>query len=141
MKTKVSRGTPTFVISSDLSFILCCKGLNTSFLSENLMMTFFGLAFDFKRWEAWIFARSTGVSHSMKIFKMQSFNSTSWIDSRIPEISRYLCREYYSFSQHFFSTKTSCWMSLLLTFWLIVRSDSSWWKFVFSCFSSSLTAR
>ena len=81
MKTKVPRGKPTFAISSDLSLVLRCKVLNTSFLLESLMMTFFGLAFNFKRWEASIFSRSTGVSHSLKIFKTHSFNSTSWIDS------------------------------------------------------------
>ena len=114
-------------------FLLSCNILNTSSVLEILIMTFFGLAFNFKQWQVLIFARSTGVSDLFKIFKMQS--SKSWIDSIIPEISRDSRRQYCPFAQHFLSTKIRCWETVLLRFWLTARSDSSLRKFVFSSFS------
>ena len=140
MKTEDSWGKPTFVISTDFSFFLRFKILNTSFLLESLVMTLFGLAFDFNQWQASIFGGSTGVSHSLKIFKMQSSKSSSWIDSGIPEISRHSRREYCPFAQHFLSNKISCLVSLSLTFRLMARSDSSLRKSVFCSFSSSFIA-
>ena len=71
------------------------------------MTAFFGLAFDFKRWQASIFVRSTGVSHSLKIFKTRSSKSLSWTDSEIPEIPRHSWRECCSFTQHILSIKKS----------------------------------
>ena len=98
---------PTFVISTDFSFSLCCKILNTSFHLESLMMTFFGLTFHFKRLHASTFAGSTEVSHLLKIFKTQYSKPSSWTDSGIAEISRLSRRGYCSFVQHFLSTKKS----------------------------------
>ena len=63
MKTEDSWGQPTFLVFTDFSFFLRFKILNTSFLLESFMMTFFGLAFDFKRSKASIFDWSAGVSH------------------------------------------------------------------------------
>ena len=122
MKTKDPWGKPTFVISTDFRFFLRSKTLNTFFFLESLMMTFLGLAIDCIRWQASIFAGSTGVSRSLKIFKTQSSKSSSWTDSGIPEISSYSRQEYCSFAQHFFSTKISCRLNLYWTLRLIARS-------------------
>ena len=75
MKISNTLGKPTLLISTDFSFFLVCKILNTTFLLESLMMTFFALAFGLE------LAGFTGVSYSLKIFKTQSSKSSlrnSW---------------------------------------------------------------
>ena len=49
-------------MSTDFIFFLRCKILNTSFLSESLMMTFLDLAFDFKQWQASVCRIHKGVT-------------------------------------------------------------------------------
>ena len=98
MKTKDLWGKSTFVISTDFSFFLRCKILNTSFLLESLMITFFGLAFDFKRLDASIFAGSTGVSHSFKIFKTQSKIRRFCLFSKAADKNFWLSEIFFVFS-------------------------------------------
>lgn len=102
----LKRGKPIFVIPTDFSFFWSCKLLNTSFLLESLMMTLFGLVFVLASWwQASILPGSTGVTQSLKSFKTQFFNSSSWIVSAIFEISRYAWRQYCLFTEHSFSNK------------------------------------
>ena len=75
------------------------------------MMTFIDLAFVFKQWQASIFVRLTGVSHSLKVVKTQFSKASSRVDSEIPDILRHSQREYCSFAQHFLSTKISSLVS------------------------------
>ena len=144
MKTKDPWGRPIFVISTDLSFFLHCKILNTSFFLDrsfflkSLMTTFFGLTINFKQWQDSIYAGSTGGVTLIEDFQNVVFQVIILITNS--DILRHSWQEYCSIVPDFLSTKRRYWARFLLTLGLIGRSVSSLWKFVFSSFTSSFIA-
>ena len=144
MKTKDPWGKLIFIISTDFSFFLHCKILNTSFFLdtsfflESLMTNFFGLTINFKQWQDSIFAGATGGVTLIEDFQNAVFQGIILITNS--DILRHLWQQYCSIVPHFLSTKRRYWARFLLMLVLIGRSVSSLWKFVFSSFSSSFIA-
>ena len=106
------------------NFFLLFITLVTSFLFDNLIITFFGLAFWFRRWQASTSLEFTVTPVSLKIFRTVSSELLFGMLSGIPDISKHSRPECCSFAAHFLSKMRFYFTKLSFTLLVTKSCDS-----------------